>query len=95
MYADNTLIYLSGNEIEDLFERINADLLKLNEWFKANILTLDFDKTLCMVFFRAKIKPDKLKLNWLLHISHVKNKLTKCVEIFFKARPFLSKYNVY
>ena len=33
IYADNTLIYFGGNEIEDLFERINADLLKLNEWF--------------------------------------------------------------
>ena len=31
------------------------------------------------------------KLNWSAHISHVKNKVSKCVRILLKARTYLSR----
>ena len=58
-YADDTCIYLSGNDLE----HINADLLTLNEWYKADKLTLNVDNTFDMVFHRAKIKTDNHKLS--------------------------------
>ena len=39
-------------------------LLKLNEWCKANKLTLNVDKKFYMAFHRAKIKTDNHKLSF-------------------------------
>ena len=63
-YADNTCIYLCGNDIGNRFERMNAELLKLNEWRKANKLTLNVDKKMYMAFHREKIKTDNHKLSF-------------------------------
>ena len=62
LYADDTCIYISGSDINALFDVLNIELAVLLEWLNANRLTLNVDKTFYMRFQRKSIKTDKLKL---------------------------------
>ena len=87
---------------------MNTDLELISEWFKANKLTLNIDKTYYMVFHRGrrkfknnrelvindmKIRETKRikylsviidsKLNWIDHITYVKNKVDKGYSVLF------------
>ena len=60
--ADDTCMYISGSEINALFDVINIELTALLEWLNANKLTLNVDKTFSMFFHGKRIKTDDLKL---------------------------------
>ena len=62
LYADDTCIYISGSDINALFDVLNIELASLLEWLNANRLTLNVDKTFYMLFHRERIKIDNLKL---------------------------------
>ena len=62
LYADDTCIYISGSDINALFDVLNIELAALLEWLNANKLTLNVDKTFYMLFHRRRIKTDNLKL---------------------------------
>ena len=53
MFADDTNLIIRGKSLEELTNAINADLKTLNDYFKANKLKLNVDKTK-MVCFRKK-----------------------------------------
>ena len=53
MFADDTNLVIRGKNLEELTQSINADLETLNDYFKANKLKLNVDKTK-MVCFRKK-----------------------------------------
>ena len=55
-------IYISGSDINALFDVLNIELASLLEWLNANRLTLNVDKTFYMLFHRKRIKIDNLKL---------------------------------
>ena len=46
LYADDTCVFISGNPLSNLIDRLNTDLISLNNWFKANKLFLN-TKTKC------------------------------------------------
>ena len=54
LYADDTSVHISGNDITYLVSSINAELELLSRWFKANKLSLNVQKTFYLVFHRAK-----------------------------------------
>ena len=56
LYADDTSVLLNGKNINELMDIINNELQKLYMWLRANILTLNIDKTYYMIFHRARIK---------------------------------------
>ena len=58
LYADDTCVLISGNHLNDLIDRLNTELTSLNNWFKANKLSLNTKKSLFMIFHRSRIKPD-------------------------------------
>ena len=116
LYADDTCIYLSGNELSKLIKSMNSEIKLISDWLKANKLTLNIDKTYYMVFHRGrrkcfgntelfidniKIKQTETmkylgviidtKLNWISHITLVKNKVAKGIGIIRRARPLLNK----
>ena len=116
LYADDTCIYLSGNELSKLIKSMNSEIKLISDWLKANKLTLNIDKTYYMVFHRGrrkcfgntelfidniKIKQTETmkylgviidtKLNWISHITFVKNKVAKGIGIIRRARPLLNK----
>ena len=61
-YENDTCIYISGSDINTLFNVLNIELAALLEWLNANRLTLNVDKTFYMLFHRKRIKIDNLKL---------------------------------
>ena len=56
LYADDTSVFLSGREIDKLIRELNAELVLVTEWLKANKLTLNPEKTYYMVFHRGRRK---------------------------------------
>ena len=50
MYADDTSVIMSGNELENLSQSINYELCLQNTWLKADKLSLNVSKTYYLVF---------------------------------------------
>ena len=50
LFADDTTIYLSSNNISYLYTTMNGELLKLTDWFRANKLSLNISKTNYILF---------------------------------------------
>ena len=75
-FADDTTVFLSSRCIDDLYKNMNSDLDDLTNWFKANRLALNVNKSNCMLFqlngnqntlgntLNIGIDPIKHKLNW-------------------------------
>ena len=118
MYADDTSLLVTGNDLHSLIASLNNALKNLCSWFKSNKLSLNTNKTFYMIFHRSRIKCDTdstleiimdngiltktsclkylgviidQKLNWIEHISYVKNKISKGIGIMYKARRHLDK----
>lgn len=49
LFADDTLIYLHGRNIDVLSDRMNCELDKINNWLRTNKLKLNVSKTKVMV----------------------------------------------
>ena len=45
MFADDTNLFCPNKKIKPLFLKANLELQKISEWFRANKLSLDEDKT--------------------------------------------------
>ena len=56
MYADDTRVIISGNDLESLIQSVNSKLCLLNTWLKTNKVSLNLNKTYYLVFHREKIK---------------------------------------
>ena len=53
MYAGDTSVLISDNDLESLIQSVNSELCLLNTWLKANKLLLNVKKTYYLVFHRA------------------------------------------
>ena len=53
-FADDTHVFISGNNLRKLFNTLHIELDKLYSWLQSNKLTLNLLKTHYMVFHRAK-----------------------------------------
>ena len=56
LFADDTNLFLSHKNLKTLFSKMNVELTKINEWFKANKLSLNVTKTKYTLF----LKPNKV-----------------------------------
>lgn len=54
LFADDTTLYISNESISSLFITLNTELSKLDEWFKANKLSLNVKKTKYSFFHKSK-----------------------------------------
>ena len=45
MFADDTNLFISGINVDDLFSDMNCELNKISLWFKAKKLSLNFTVT--------------------------------------------------
>ena len=50
LFADDTTIYGTASNYDELVRKINSDLARLSEWFKANKLTLNVEKSYGCIF---------------------------------------------
>jgi hypothetical protein len=78
LFADDTNIFLKDKNIEALVDIVNAELIKLTNWFTANRLSLNVKKTNFIVFCNPNKKYKLNSVNILLNgnkieqISHAK-----------------------
>nr|CAI5833762.1 unnamed protein product [Callosobruchus analis] len=49
LFADDTLISVSGSNIKHVVEIVNREMIHLSEWLKCNKIKLNVQKTKCMV----------------------------------------------
>ena len=63
LFADDTTIYKSHTNPVYLEWSMNEDLKLISDWFKANKLTLNLNKTVCMLFSHKAQKAIKIKIN--------------------------------
>ena len=58
MFADDTNLFYSHKNIHQLFAKVNEELEKIGDWFKANKLSLNNKKTKYTLFHKNSIKDD-------------------------------------
>ena len=61
LFVDDTNSFYSHNNVNELFRTMNAELNHLNDWFCVKKLSLNADKTKCVLLQKAKSK-DNLPL---------------------------------
>ena len=50
IYADDTTVFVTGNNLRFLYRKLNEDLLRLVQWFQNNSLSLNIEKSNYMLF---------------------------------------------
>ena len=59
LFADDTCLYASHNDLKVLIDIFNRELVSVNNWLKANKLSLNVEKSSYIIFTRRKkIPPD-------------------------------------
>ena len=56
LFADDTSVFLEGNNLNSLSTIINEELNKLSIWLASNKLTLNIEKSHYVIFHRARLK---------------------------------------
>ena len=56
MFANDTNLFFSQKKLKELFHIVNLELNKVFEWFNANKLSLNKDKTKYTFFHKAREK---------------------------------------
>ena len=55
LFADDTNLFLSGPNLNDICTRLNTELCKLSRWFKLNKLSLNVKKLISLSLDQKKI----------------------------------------
>jgi hypothetical protein len=71
LYADDTSLVITGSKPVEFSTKVNTVFADFNEWFRSNLMSLNFDKT-HFLQFRTK-NSQKLDLNITLLNKHITN----------------------
>ena len=74
-FADDSNLFQTGKNLEDIEVKINSELTEIAEWLKVNKLTLNINKTLCMLFSKKHNHADisiKLEGKLINRVSETK-----------------------
>ena len=63
LFADDTTIYKSSRDINELYESMNYELNILDDWFRANKLSLNVGKSNYMLFTNCTTPSTTKRLN--------------------------------
>ena len=63
LFADDTNLFFSSHDLNQLVTAVNGELEKLTDWFKANKLSLNVKKTNYILFASEKSKLNKIASN--------------------------------
>lgn len=78
LFADDTNLFLSDKNINNLYHTIKQELKAITSWLSANKLSLDVNKTHFMVFKTKKRKKINEMHKVLRTIYHGKTILIRC-----------------
>ena len=78
LYADDTSLYITGSNIEEMINCMNEELVKIVEWLNINKLTLNVQKTEYIIF-----APGRKKIGTSANISINGNIINRVSEIKF------------
>ena len=62
-FADDTTVFMSGDDLTILCQDINSELVKVTEWLRSNRLSLNVDKTNFMLITHNRINSSDLPIN--------------------------------
>ena len=71
MFADDTNLFISDSNIENLFETVNEELRKVAIWFEASKLSLNISKTNYYLFHSTRKRNDIPYVLPPLHFDNV------------------------
>jgi len=54
LFADDTLVYISGKNVQEVVDKLNEDLSRVNSWLNVNKLKLNVHKTKYMILNNGK-----------------------------------------
>lgn len=60
LFADDTNIYFSSNNLDLIQSTLNIELMHVSQWLCANRLALNIEKTNFVIFHSPRKKPDKI-----------------------------------
>jgi len=64
LFADDTSVFIMGEKNQNLFDNMNCELPNLSNWFNANFLSLNPNKSNYIIFTDPRNKlPDDPNLN--------------------------------
>jgi len=74
IFADDTNLFSASRNINQLYKNVNKDLEHVSNWFKANKLSLNLDKTVFIVFGKRGFQiPQNLEIKIEDHIIELKH----------------------
>ena len=62
LFADDSNLFYTGNDMVNITEKINDDLQHLTEWLASKKLSLNIQKTNYMIFHSGYIAPDDINI---------------------------------
>ena len=85
MFADDTNLFLSHQNIDTLFDNVNVELENVSTWFKSNKLFLNVDKTKWLLFHplsKRQLLPQTLPNLLIENINIKREHVTKFLGVF-------------
>lgn len=84
LFADDTTLQLSSSNIKELFKIANKELNVVSDWFKANKLTLNVNKTKYILFRKQNMTPNLNNLSLIIDNSEIERIGKDCKDNSFK-----------
>ena len=82
LFADDTSVFLEGNNLNSLSTIINKELNKLSNWLASNRLTLNIEKSHYVIFHKARLKQSNINIT-LSNISLERVTFTKFLGVIW------------
>ena len=73
MFADDTNVFLSSNNVASLYTVFNAELRNINKWIVANKFTLNVGKTTYILFHRQQRRLPRIRRKLKVDNREIKN----------------------
>ena len=85
MFADDANLFMSDENIGELFQQMNNELKSVSTWFKPNKLSINIDKTKWTIFHltsKKRVMPTKFPELFIDGITLKRETVTKFLGIF-------------
>ena len=76
LFADDSNIFIEGNDILKIQNELNTEMMKISSWLKANKLSLNINKTHYMLFKGKRAIKDEISIK----IDQTQIKQTQCTK---------------